>query len=117
MIGNKIYALKSYYQTVKGIIDFCNEKSIKYIILGPNRRNNSYLEPSLCKSLGLYIPSKIDKQTYVVGYEKDKTRKMNQENGIHATQDYHDLIAKKLYKTIVDNKLLRLNKCRSSYQK
>ncbi len=60
MIGNKIYALKSYYQTVKGIIDFCHEISIKYIILGPNRRNNSYLEPSLCKGLGLYIPSKID---------------------------------------------------------
>ncbi|MBK8451078.1 MAG: hypothetical protein IPL42_14090 [Saprospiraceae bacterium] len=31
---------------------------------------------------------------------------MNQENGIHVTQDYHDLIAEKLYKTIVNNKLL-----------
>jgi len=110
LTGNKIYALKSYYQTVQGIIDYCNENNIKYIILGPNRRNNNHLEPSLCKDLDLYISSKVDKQNYIIGYENDKIRKMNQENGIHATQDYHDLIAEKLYKTIVDKKLLSLTK-------
>jgi citrate lyase beta subunit len=106
MIGNKHYALKSYNRTVKGIIDFCNSNNIKYIILGPNRRNNNHLEPSLCRDLDLYISNRIDKQFYICGYEKDKIRRMNQENGIHVTQDYHDLIAEKLYKTIVDNKLL-----------
>ena len=58
----------------------------------------------------IYISSKVDKQNYIIGYENDKIRKMNQENGIHATQDYHDLIAEKLYKTIVDKKLLSLTK-------
>ena len=106
LIGNKNYALKSYCRTVNEIIDFCNANNIKYIILGPNRRNNNHLEPSLCKDLDLYISSKIDKQTYINGYEKNKISKMNQENGIHVTQDYHDLIANKLFKTIIDNKLL-----------
>ena len=106
IIGNKHYALKSYNRTIKGIIDFCNSNSIKYIILGPNRRNNNHLEPALCRDLDLYITNRIDKQNYICGYEKDKIRKMNQENGIHVTQDYHDLIAEKLYKVILDNKLL-----------
>jgi len=106
MIGNKHFALKSYNRTVKGIVDFCNSNSIKYIILGPNRRNNNHLEPSFCRDLDLYITNRIDKKNYICGYEYDKIRKMNQENGIHVTQDYHDLIAEKLYKTIVDNKLL-----------
>ena len=106
LIRNKHFFIKSYYRTTKGIIDFCNSNNIKCIILGPNRRNNNYLEPSLCKDLDLYISSKIDKQPYINGYEKDEIRKMNQENGIHVTQDYHDLIAETLFKTIVDNKLL-----------
>ncbi|MBK8448511.1 MAG: hypothetical protein IPL42_00205 [Saprospiraceae bacterium] len=106
MIGNKHFALKSYYHTVKGIIDFCNSNNIKYIILGPNRRNNNHLEPSLCMDLDLYISDRIDNRIYICGYENDIIRKMNQENGIHVTQDYHDLIAEKLYKTIVNNKLL-----------
>jgi citrate lyase beta subunit len=106
LIGNKHYALKSYYRTAKGIIDFCNSNNIKYIILGPNRRNNNHIEPSLCRDLDLYISSKIDNQTYINGYENDEIRKMNQENGIHVTLDYHDLIAEKLFKTIIDNKLL-----------
>ncbi len=106
IIGNKHYALKSYYRTVKGIIDFCNSNNLKYIILGPNRRNNNHLEPSLCRDLDLFISNRIDKQIYICGYEKDKIKKMNLENGIHVTQDYHDLISEKLYKTIINNKLL-----------
>jgi citrate lyase beta subunit len=111
MIGNKHYALKSYYQTTNGIIDFCNSHNIKYVILGPNRRNNNHLEPSLCMDLDLYFSDRIDNRIYICGYTKDMIRKMNQENGIHVTQDYHDLIAEKLYKTIVDNKLLSPTKC------
>lgn len=111
MIGNKYFALKSYYRTSKDIIDFCNSNNIKCFILGPNRRNNNHLEPTLCKDLDLYISSKIDKQIYINGYEKDGIRKMNLENGIHVTQDYHDLIAEKLYKTIINNKLLSTTPC------
>lgn len=106
LIGNKHFALKSYYRTTIGIIDFCNSNNIECIILGPNRRNNHYLEPSLCKNLDLYLSKRIDNQIYVNGYVKDKIRKMNQENGRHVTQDYHDLIAERLYTTITDNKLL-----------
>jgi len=106
MIGNKHYALKSYYQATKAIIDFCNVNNIRYLILGPNRRNNNYLEPSLCRELDLYISGKIAKQYYIHGYEPDKAKKMNQKNGIHVTQAYHDLIAEKLYKRIADNNLL-----------
>lgn len=117
MIGNKHYAIKSYYRTATGIIDFCNSNNIKYIILGPNRRNNNHLEPSLCKDLDLYFSRKLDKQIYINGYENDNLRKMNQENGIHVTQDYHDLIAEKLFKTIIDNKLLSPTFCISNGRK
>jgi len=106
IMGNKHYAIKRYYETTNGIIDFCSTNNIKYVILGPNLRSNNYLEPSLCRDLDFYISLRIDKQIYISGYEKDKINKMNQENGIHVTQDYHDLIAEKLYKTIVDNELL-----------
>ena len=108
MIGNKRYALNSYYKTVKEIIDFCDAKSIKYFILGPNRRSNNCLEPSLCKKLDLYMSSRVEKTKYINGYKNDTIKKMNQENGIHVTQIYHDLIADKLYKAIVDNNLLTL---------
>ncbi len=106
MIGNKRYALKSYYMTTNKIIEFCDMNSIKYIILGPNRRNNNRLEPSLCKDLDLYFSNRIDKQYYICGFENDNTQKMNQENGIYATQAYHNLIAEKLNEKIIDKKLL-----------
>jgi len=107
MIGNKRHALKSYFQITNEIINFCNVNNIKCIILGPNRRNNTYFEPSLCKDLDVYISNRIGKQNYICGYENDKINKMNQANGIHVTQEYHDLIAEKLYKTIIDIKLLQ----------
>ena len=105
IVGNKRYALKNYYLTTKKIIDFCHTNNIKYIILGPNRRSNNYFEPSLCRDLDLYISNKIDKQNYICGFLNDTTQKMNQENGIHVTQAYHDLIANRLYETIVNEKL------------
>lgn len=106
MIGNKRYALKSYSTTTKRIIDFCIKNDIRYIVLGPNLRNNNYLEPSLCKELDLYISDRIGKSNYVSGLEVNNYQKMNQENGIHVTQECHDLIAEKLYDEIVDKKLL-----------
>ena len=106
MIGNKRYALKSYLRTVKNMIDFCHSNHIKYIILGPNRRSNTHLEPFLCRDLDLYISGRTNKHIYVCGYEKDTGKKMNQENGIHVTSYYHELIAEKLYKTIITNRLL-----------
>ena len=104
MIGNKRHALKSYFQITDEIIGFCSANNIKCIILGPNRRNNTYFEPLLCRDLDRYISNRIGKQNYICGYESDKIKKMNQANGIHVTQEYHDLIAEKLYKTIKDIK-------------
>lgn len=106
IIGNKHNALKSYYQITNEIIDYCKGNNIKFVILGPNRRSNNYPEPSMCRDLDLYISKRIGKQNYICGYENDKNMKMNQENGIHVAQEYHDLIAKKLYETIITNKLL-----------
>jgi citrate lyase beta subunit len=106
IIGNRFYALERYYQTTNQVIDFCNENNIRYIILGPNRRTNNYLEPDLCKQLDLYISKRLEKQNYVCGYENDLDEKMNQGNGIHVTLEYHDLIANKLYKEIADKNYL-----------
>jgi len=104
LIGNKHHALKSYFQTTKEIIDYCNSNNIKYIIFGPNRRNNNYFEPSICKELDLYFSEKLNNQFYISGYEKDT--KWNQKNGLNVTQEYHNLIAEKLYNEILVNKLI-----------
>lgn len=110
LIGNKRYALRSYLKTTNTIINYCLNNNISYIILGPNRRTGNCLEPSLCKALDLFISKRIGKQHYICGFENDNTQMMNQENGIHVTQAYHDLIAEKLYKMISDKRLLNLTK-------
>jgi hypothetical protein len=109
LIRNEHYALKSYWAIIDNVIDFCEKNKIKLIILGPNRRNNNCLEPSLCKDLDLYISKRLKNQHYICGYERGiNSTKMNQENGIHVTQAYHDLISEKLYNKIVHEKLLSL---------
>lgn len=100
LIGNQAFALKSYWETTSKIIDYCEKKNIKYIILGPNRRSNNTLEPILCKKLDLFFSTKMNLNYYVSGFENDNKAKMNKSNGIHVTQEYHDLIANKLYRTI-----------------
>jgi len=106
IIGNKQFAIQNYYKSTERIIDFCNSHGIGYLVLGPNRRNNTFLEPWLCRDLDSYFSSRIKKQLYICGYENDTISPMNQENGIHVTQHYHDVIAQKLYQTIRANKLL-----------
>ncbi|MPM26899.1 hypothetical protein SDC9_73404 [bioreactor metagenome] len=104
MIGNKQFAMKSYYRTAQSFIGFCNENNIEYIILGPNRRNNTQPEPALCRDLDRYFSCRTEGNNYVSGYVNDGVEKMNFENGIHVTREYHDLIAEKLFNVISENK-------------
>jgi citrate lyase beta subunit len=106
MIGNERYALKCYYATTRKVIDFCEKNDIRYIILGPNHRSNNSLEPSLCNALDSYFSKRIDTPDYISGFEKNNTHTMIRENGIHVTQEYHDLIAERLHNAIADKKIL-----------
>lgn len=107
-LGNERHALNTSLKTALAFIDFCNQNKMNYIILGPNRRSNNNVEPALCRHLDEYISNKIDKKFYVSGFEENRTEHMNQENGIHVTQTYHDVIADKLYAAIINENLLCL---------
>jgi citrate lyase beta subunit len=100
MTGNKHNALQRYFETTKRVIEFCEANKIKYFILGPNLRSNNYIEPTMCRALDLFFSGRIEKQRYITGFEEDGVKGMIQENGIHATQEYHDLIAESLFKAI-----------------
>lgn len=98
--GNKRYAAKKYLLTTNEVIDFCIDNNTQYLILGPNRRNNSISEPYLCKELNEFISTNIDNAVLVSGFEHSTSFPMNFENGIHVSQAYHDLMAERLYQRI-----------------
>ncbi len=99
--GNLKYALNKYFDLTNNIVDYCNTKSIIPIILGVGYRNNSSLEPFLCKQLNEFFKYKLRKTNVVyVDVSNTGSENINQyfrSNGIYATEKYHEFIAEKLF--------------------
>jgi citrate lyase beta subunit len=99
--GNNHYALSRYFSLANEIISYCDKNKIKIIILGPGLRSNTFVEKILSKKLNSYISEKIKitNTEYVDGlvpHSHNGLRYFN-ENGIHATENYHELIANRLF--------------------
>jgi len=103
-IGNLDYALKKYLDLVKGIIEYCEKHDIKLIVLGPAKRSGTKMETIFSDRMEKYMYKhlKNNNLSYIdgmVNHSENGVRYFN-ENGIHATKLYHDLIAKKLFNAI-----------------
>ena len=99
--GNNGYALKKYSQLVNSVIEYCKENKIKLYILGPAIRSNTFMEKIISGNLENYFSEQLTgmKEFYISGLyknEKDDVKYFN-ENGTHATEKYHELIAERLY--------------------
>jgi citrate lyase beta subunit len=104
LIGNHTYAKHKYLSLVKDVIEFCNNRKIKVIILGPAIRSETFFEAILSKKLEKFMSKSLKNAdaNYIFGLVKhqDKGKKYFQENGIHATELYHTLIANRIYEAI-----------------
>jgi citrate lyase beta subunit len=103
-IGNEKYALNKYLNLVGEVIGYCDKKNIKLIVLGPAKRSGTFMETILSEKLEKFVNKHLSGKNinYVDGMVKhtqNGVRYFN-ENGIHATKLYHDLIAKRLYAAI-----------------
>ncbi len=104
LIGNHYYAKYKYLSLVKDVIEYCNNQKIKVIILGPAIRSETFFEAILSKKLEKFMSESLKNAdaNYIfgLGKQQDKGKKYFQENGIHATELYHTLIANRVYDAI-----------------
>ncbi|MFZ4546972.1 MAG: hypothetical protein ACOYN4_06045 [Bacteroidales bacterium] len=103
-IGNLDFALKKYLNLVKEINEYCEKHDIKLIVLGPAKRSGTIMEAIFSERLEKYMYKhlKNNRLNFVdgmVNHTENGVKYFN-ENGIHATKLYHDLIAKRLYNAI-----------------
>ncbi len=104
LIGNHKYALRKYLELVKNVVTYCEKEKIKIIILGSARRSQTSFETFLSGILEKYMSKKLSNQkiNYVYGFDEHTKngKKYFNNNGIHATELYHELIAERLYEVI-----------------
>lgn len=106
LIGNQKYAIDKYKELITKVEDYCNKSGIELILLGPNIRSNTYLEPGFCGDLDRSIKTDNFKN-YIHGLESisEDGQPLIMENGIHVNENYHELIANRLFDLIKDEKL------------
>jgi citrate lyase beta subunit len=104
LTGNYDYALNKNLSLVKEVLNYCKNRGIKLIILGPAIRSNVFIEAVFSKKLERFMSKVLKKMNviYVFGLEKhqENNKKYFNNNGVHATKLYHDLIASRLFKEI-----------------
>jgi hypothetical protein len=102
--GNTYYAQKKHSELITNIINYCKNSNIKLILLGPALRSNTSYEPLLCEELNNSIRKSLtDKNiSYIDCLEQfaNSQKQLFHENGIHAREQYHELIAEKIYSEI-----------------
>jgi citrate lyase beta subunit len=103
LAGNLKYALNRYIELIKDIDNYCKENNIELILLGPNLRNNNNMEPYFCKKLDEKIRKNFPKKEIIKGLDMVyKNKSVFNENGIHVNELYHDMIAKRINKTLIE---------------
>ena len=96
-LGNTKYALKKYFELVSDVINYCQNKNIKLILLGPTLRFETTFEPTLCNELNAYFKNKLGSTNVsyidcIDNISKNHEQFFNS-NGIHVNEKFHELIA------------------------
>jgi len=101
ILGNIKYAIDKYYKLILDVVNYCQDQNIKLVMLGPALRTNTSYEPILCRRLNDTLKNKLKNKaiTFVDGLDEcsGNHEQLFQDNGIHATEHYHQLIAERLY--------------------
>lgn len=102
--GNFRSASKKYFEMVKQLINYCNDNKIKLIIIGPPKRIEFISETFISSKFEEFISKELHKLNidFINGYLEHKVGNINyfSEDGKHATEEYHKLIADALYEKI-----------------
>jgi citrate lyase beta subunit len=77
LIGNYQFALKKYLSLVKEVINYCQNKEIKLIILRPALRSNVFIETLFSRKLDNFMSRTLKNINYVSGLEKHFEGKKN----------------------------------------
>ena len=109
IIGNQKYAIDKSKELIACVSDYCYKNGIELILLGPNTRSNSYLEPRFCKDLDIAVEN--DNNHYIYGLESlsPDGQSLMMKNGIHVNEKYHELIANKLFHLMKDKRLITVS--------
>lgn len=97
---NHHFAIRSYFNLVKQIVLYCEQRKVKLILLGPASRPHTKIENLLSVKLHNHILKSLEKVniTYISGLGETTTwnEPLFFENGIHVNETYHKLIANRL---------------------
>ena len=111
ILGNLKYALDQYIELTTNIVKYCQTNEIIPIVLGIGNRNNSSLEPIFCNNLNKFIKQKVEDQniSYIetINIKSNNKNKYFRKNGIHASEQYHQLISEKLFVVLKEKFLER----------
>jgi len=95
--------LRDYTTLVRNISDFCSEKSIQFYVMGPPIRYNTPGEKLLSAGLERFIKNSgiFPAEKFIVGSEiKMNGENVFSEDGIYATERYHEQIANRIFQKI-----------------
>ncbi len=115
LFGNLKYVLKKYYELTLNIENYCKQKNIKLLVLGVGYRNNTPYAKILCNKLNNYLQRKFtNKDISYIENMSHISRNIDQyfqDNGIHASDKYHELIAEILFNELRDLIVENLKLC------
>ncbi len=101
LFGNKKFALDRYFNLTSDIVEYCINSNITPIIIGIASRTNTAYAPVLCNDLNNHFKEKFANRdiAYIEGFDNNNKNnaKFFQSNGIHASEEYHEFIAGKLF--------------------
>lgn len=108
IFGNLKYSLNKYFELTINIVEFCNENNIIPIVLGIGSRNNSSYEPFLCKRLDVFMKNRLEYKNicYIdtIDIKSNGKNEYFRNNGIHASEKYHEVIAEKIF-TVLEERI------------
>lgn len=114
ILGNFNFAINKYFELTNIVVDFCKTNEIDPIILGIGNRNNSSFEPLLCKRINKFFKLRFENQniSYIetISIRSRIKDEYYRDNGIHASEKYHGVIAKKLFAVLEDKLKIATNK-------
>ncbi|MEP6793799.1 MAG: aldolase/citrate lyase family protein [Saprospiraceae bacterium] len=99
IIGNGKFSGHEYLKLLRGVIDFCKQKNIQLIVLGPAIRTNTFMEKLLSRKLDTFFRKSlpIPRDQYISGDDLVKNgEQLFERNGIYVNEKYHEVIAERL---------------------